>query len=313
MTILSASRRTDIPAFYADWFINRIKEGYVLYPLPKSDKLKYLELTPEKIDCIVFWSKNYENLIPKLELLDNHGYEYYFHFTINNYPASLESKTVKTEKAIEQLKQLADHKSPDHVLWRYDPIITTKDLNTNYHLYNFELLASKLQHYTKRSYFEFVDLYKKVERNFNSKDINYVPLSEMQKHYIVNAMAKIAQNYDMEFFSCCNDIYVSDLVKKARCIDPDLVNKFTGRNINYKIAPTRDICGCAKSVDIGEYGSCLHGCLYCYANESITTAQSFYKNFDQSLPALDKEKLNKPYNQQLIKPIDGEDKQLQLF
>lgn len=313
MTIVSVSRRTDIPAFYAEWFINRIHEGYVLYPLPFSDKLKYLELTPDKVDCFVFWSKNYENLMSYLPFLDNRGFNYYFHFTINNYPKHLEQDLISTNTAIEQAKKLATHKSPEHVLWRYDPIISTNDLNSNFHLYNFESLASRLEGSTKRCYVEYLDMYKKVERNFKRKSINYVPLSQEQKLNLLSRLAQIAEKYGMELFSCCNDSLVTDKIKKAHCIDPYLIGQITGKNINYTFAPTRDSCGCAKSIDIGEYGSCLHGCLYCYANEKKSEAQTFYGNCEVSSPALDTTKLNKFENQNLIKSTNKEDGQLKLF
>jgi hypothetical protein len=313
MAIVSASRRTDIPAFYSEWFISRIHEGYVLYPLPHSDKLKYLELTPENIDCIVFWSKNYERLMQYLDMLDNRGYEYYFHFTVNNYPEYLEQNIIKVSEAIDQFKRLAEHKSPDHVLWRYDPIITTKDLNINFHLYNFENIAYKLKDYTRRCYIEFLDIYRKVERNFDRKQIHSLPLSQGQKETLVKGLASIAAQYNMDVFACCDDTLVSETVKKAHCIDYELIEKLTGKKINFNFAPTRNDCGCAKSIDIGEYGSCLHGCLYCYACETISEAQNFYQTHKASSPALDPLKLNKFDNQNLFKHTRNDDGQLKLF
>lgn len=313
MAIVSVSRRTDIPAFYTEWFINRIYEGYVLYPLPHSEKLKYLELNADNVDCFVFWSKNYEHLIPYLKMLDNRGFEYYFHFTVNNYPDYLEYNVVKGNGTIDQFKILADHKSPEHVLWRYDPIIITKDLNINYHLYNFESIAAKLEGYTKRCYLEFVDIYKKVERNFTQKEINYVSLPQDKRQYLFNSIANIAKNYGIDVYSCCNDSLISGHVNKARCIDSDLIMKLTNKQINYNFAPTRKECGCAKSIDIGEYGSCLHGCLYCYANDNMNSAQKFYDNYDVSSPALDKNKLSKFDNLNLVKNTHKDDGQLKLF
>jgi hypothetical protein len=313
MPIVSASRRTDIPAFYADWFISRIHEGYVLYPLPHSDKLKYLELTSENVECIVFWSKNYEKLITYFNILDQKGFDYYFHFTINNYSNQLEVNTISTEKAIEQVKRLADHKSPEHVLWRYDPIITTKDMNINYHLYNFETLAAKLQGLTSRCYIEFVDMYRKVERNFNNIDLSYTPLSQQQKYKLTSGLASIASNYGIEVYACCDNSLVSEVVQQAHCIDPELVVKLTGRTINYNFAPTRNDCGCVKSIDIGEYGSCLHGCLYCYACENIEASKQFYNNFEHTAAAMDKSKLKKFDNINLHKNTHKEDGQLKLF
>lgn len=313
MPIVSASRRTDIPAFYTDWLINRIHEEYVLYPLPWSDKLKYLELTPENVDCFVFWSKNYAKLIPYLNLLDTKGFNYLFHFTINNYPKQMEEHVISTDEAITQLKRLCNSSSPDHVHWRYDPIIPTNDYNSNFHLYNFEKIASQLEGYTKRCYFEFIDMYKKVETNFDKRKISLKPLSQDQKINLTKSMATIANKYGINLYSCCDDYLVIDNVLKARCIDAELIYKLTGKVIDVKHSPTRKECGCNKSIDIGEYGSCLHGCLYCYANDNFNNAQTFYNNHDTYSPALNKSKLTKFENQNLAKSTQIDDEQLKLF
>lgn len=308
MTILSVSRRTDIPAFYSDWFINRIKEEYVLYPLPKSQKLKHLDLTPKTIDCIVFWSKNYEHLINHLNFLDSKGFQYLFHFTINNYPENLEFNVIKFHEAVEQFHSLSKHTSPEHVLWRYDPIIITSNLTTNFHLYNFENIASKIQGLTKKCYIEFVDIYKKVDKNFKKHNINPITLSQQQKLNLLESLAKVAFKYDIQVYACCDHSLTSDHVKKASCIDPILIEKIIGKPISYKYSPTRPDCGCAKSIDIGEFGTCLHGCLYCYAASDQNSTSDFKDNFNNNSPAFNQNK-----HLQNSNPPPPQEDQLKLF
>lgn len=313
MPVVSVSRRTDIPAFYTEWFINRIHDGYVLYPLPWSDKLKHLKLSPENVNCFVFWSKNYVNLIPYLKLLDSKGYHYYFHFTVNNYPQHIEENVINLEQSVNQFKKLVEHTSSDHVLWRYDPIITTKDFNANFHLYNFETIASQLNGLTKRCYIEFVDLYRKVEINFKKHNVAYVPYTQDQKFQLVNKMANIAKKYGITMYSCCDYSIAKENIQRATCIDAELIYKLTGKAPNIPKAPTRKECGCYQSVDIGEYGSCLHGCLYCYANDNSATAEKFSNNHDPTLAAMSEKKLRKFENLNLTEQTKIETGQLKLF
>ncbi len=210
---------------------------------------------------------------------------------------------ISTSAAVDQLKSLADHKSPEHVQWRYDPIITTRDMNPAFHLYNFEKLAQMLEGYTKRCYVEFLDLYRKVERNFSKQGVTYIPLTQAQKQDLVNGMAAIAASYGIQVYACCDTTLVSEAVQQAHCIDPALVIHLTGRQINYKFAPTRNDCGCAKSIDIGEYGTCLHGCLYCYACDSQAQSRKFYDAFDDTTPSLDAAKLENPTNKDVFSLI----------
>lgn len=313
MTIISVSRRTDIPAFYMEWFLNRLEEGYLLYPLPYSNKLKHLSLDPQEIDCIIFWSKNYSSLIPHLSTLDENGYHYYFHFTINNYPDVIEEHVLPVADAIDQVKLLAEHTSTDHVLWRYDPIITTKDFTATYHLYTFEKIASQLQGYIKRCYIEFLDVYKKVETNFDKRGIKYLPITQDQKRTLAIKMASIAEKYDIKLYSCCDYSILTDTVHKARCVDPDLIRKITKRELVLKSGPTRKECGCAKSIDIGEYGSCLHGCLYCYANVNHQEALKFDQKTDPKAPSLDSAKLKLSENADILEKPPDNTAQLKLF
>ena len=164
--ILSVSRRTDIPAFYSDWFFNRIREGFVYVRNPMNiHKISKIKLSPDVIDCIVFWSKNPCPMLSRLDELQ--PYMYYFQFTINPYDMKLEQNVPTKNGIIETFRVLSDKIGPERVIWRYDPIILTDSISMNYHVKYFEELAKRLQGYTYTCVISFLDLYKKTERNIS--------------------------------------------------------------------------------------------------------------------------------------------------
>ena len=160
--ILSVSRRTDIPAFYADWFFNRIKEGFIYVRNPMNiHQVSRISLSPSIIDCIVFWSKNPKPMLDRLDELKN--YMYYFQFTINPYDIKLEEYVPTKSGIIDTFKELSNKIGPERVIWRYDPIILTDTLTMEYHVKYFEELAKRLNGFTQTCVISFVDLYKKTE------------------------------------------------------------------------------------------------------------------------------------------------------
>ena len=166
--ILSVSRRTDIPAFYSDWFFNRMKEGFVYVRNPMNiHQVSRITLSPEVVDCIVFWSKNPRPMLDRLgELKD---YMYYFQYTINAYDQGLEAGVPRKEGIINTFKVLSEAIGPKRVIWRYDPILLTETLDKDYHINYFEELAKRLEGYTNTCVISFVDLYKKTQRNLRDK------------------------------------------------------------------------------------------------------------------------------------------------
>jgi hypothetical protein len=156
--IISASRRTDIPAFYSKWFMNRIREGYCLVPNPLNTKqISVVTLSPVEVDAIVFWSKNPEPLIPYLSELDDYGFRYYFQFTLNDYPSALEPNIPSLESRLETFRKLSKLLGPKRVIWRYDPIIISNYTPPSYHIERFRNIANELRGFTKRVMVSFVD------------------------------------------------------------------------------------------------------------------------------------------------------------
>ena len=263
--IISASRRTDIPAFYSNWFINRVREGFVLVrnPLFKKIVTKVI-LDPEKIDAIVFWTKNPQLLIEKLPELDNRGYFYYFLYTITAYGNKFEPNIPGNQHLLDTFHHLSELIGKERVIWRYDPIIISDITDENYHLDRFYNLASSLKGYTTKCITSFMVTYKKCIRNMQG--IKVENLDNIRKGNLLNSLKQIAGNFNINLSLCADENSIEG-IEKSCCIDADLINSLKGTKIKYKKDPSQRVhCLCAESIDIGAYNTCLHSCLYCYAN-----------------------------------------------
>jgi hypothetical protein len=279
--IISASRRTDIPAFYGEWFSNRLKAGFVLVCNPFNPKqVRRVELNPEMVDCFVFWSKNPAPFLPLLEELTD--YAYYFLFTLNPYGNDLEPALPKLDERIATFRQLVERIGPERVIWRYDPVLFTPELDEAYHLSRFTKLAAALEGHTRRVILSFLTPYRKTLRNLAGFKLN-LP-GETAKQRLVTAFVQIASSYGITTAVCCEESNLSDTgAMSARCVDPNLISGITGRPFSdRKDAGQRKLCSCTASVDIGAYDSCPHRCLYCYANQDGEIVQ---KNLPRHDPA----------------------------
>jgi len=288
--ILSASRRTDIPAFYSEWFIRRIREGWVVKYNPYNKQDSYVTIRPEEVAAIFFWSKNYLPLIPYLDELDNKGYNCIFHFTITGYPNYLEPNVPGLKEALKAFKSLASRYSYKQVLWRYDPILFTTELDYFFHKAKFHYLCEELQGYTDQVYISFMNLYDKVSKRLSSKNIPYKDCSLETKINLAHELAEIANSYNIKVYSCCDDYLLdSNRIEKASCINKYLVEKMFNTNIsNLTKRPSRKGCGCYESIDIGVYDTCKHKCVYCYANNNEERIEKNYNLHAYDYPALHK-------------------------
>ncbi len=263
--ILSVSRRTDIPAFYSEWFYNRIKEGFVYVRNPMNiHNISKITLDPSLIDCIVFWTKNPQNMLSRLDELKD--YNYYFQFTINPYDQTLEKGVPRKKEIFETFKRLSDRIGPDRVIWRYDPIIFSDHLDSQYHEKYFEVIAKSIGSYTNRCVISFLDLYKKTERNI--MHINAKEFENIEYSTLCNQINNIASNLKIEVQTCAEKVDLLQYgISHGCCIDYRLIEAILNKNIDVrKDKNQREECGCVESVDIGQYNSCKHNCLYCYAN-----------------------------------------------
>jgi len=287
--IISASRRTDIPAFYSKWFMNRIREGYFHKVNPyNKNQVKGIDLSPDNVDAIVFWSKYPQPMLKYLNELDDKGYNYYFQYTINDYPEILEPRIPKLDKRIETFKKLSEKTSKKQVIWRYDPVIFSNITHIDFHLEKFEKIASELQDYTFRVVISFLDIYGKTERKLNKlqkeHDINFKDIVNYKEKLIKisKKLKEIADNYKLQIESCGEtDNKSADIIKPGSCIDADLINEVFNLNLKLKKDKgQRKQCLCATSEDMGSYDTCQFSCTYCYANNSIKAVKNKVEKHD---------------------------------
>ncbi len=280
--VISVSRRTDIPALYSEWFINRVRAGFARYRNPFSGAMYEVSLKPEDVIAFVFWSRNYASLLPYLPELDELGYGACFHYTLTDFGPPLEPFAPSTAQVIEAFHHLARRYSPAHVIWRFDPLIYSHTMSNDYFIKKFTYLAQRLHGATERCYISFVDLYRKLEKPFKALAQQgfefYEPLLE-EKIELVSQLVKIGRQHGMRIYACCEpEILQVSGVEQAHCVDSELLRHlFPEKFQPLKPSPTRKGCGCFASRDIGAYDTCIHGCVYCYANSRHETALARFK------------------------------------
>ena len=269
--IISASRRTDIPTYYSEWFINRVRDGYLYVRNPMNiHQISKITLSPNVIDGIVFWTKN---PIPMMQYLDElNNYAYYFQFTVNAYGKDVEVNVPnKNDVIIPAFRKLSNRIGRDRVIWRYDPILLTEKYTMDYHVNYFNELAKRLSGYTHKCVISFVDLYRNTQAHL--KELNILPLGEKEMYELAERLVEIANKNNLIVESCAEKINLEQFgIQHGHCIDCQLFEKILNCKINIlKDKNQRLECGCMESIDIGAYNTCKNGCVYCYANFSKTT------------------------------------------
>lgn len=269
--IVSASRRTDIPCCYAEWLMKRIREGYALTRNPMNRaQLSRVPLTPDVVDCIVFWTKDAANLLPHLDELDALGYRYYFQFTLTPYGNDLERNLRPKSEIEECFRALSNRIGRERVVWRYDPIILNDTLTAAYHKAEFQRLCGRLSAFTDTVVISFVDLYAKLKRQADRGGTVIRPASGGETAELAGYIGRTAAEYGLHAAACCEmgDLTQYGIVRSS-CIDRKRIEKICGCALDIGTDNNqRKGCGCAQSVDIGAYNTCRNGCIYCYANDS---------------------------------------------
>ena len=284
--ILSVSRRTDIPAFYAEWFMERLRQKYVLVRNPFNiHSISRIPLTPDNVDSIVFWTKNSKPIHRYLDEIDELGYKYYFQYTITPYKNDLEEKVQDKKEIVEIFKKLSEKIGSEKVVLRYDPVILNNNYTIDFHKKAFARLCDLLAPYTEKIIFSFLDDYKKISKNI--KQLNIKEISEEEMYIMAEYFADTAKNYNLKIESCAEQIDLERFgINHGKCIDDELIEKITGYKISAGKDNQRNACGCVKCIDIGEYNTCMHKCLYCYANINKDAAFKNYKLHDKKSPLL---------------------------
>lgn len=292
--IISVSRRTDIPAFYAEWFINRINAGYCTVPNPfNTQQVMRISLAPQDVDVVVFWTRNPRPLFPRFRELDALGFRYYFQVTLMDNPRLIDPRSPAGEAAVATLRELARYIGSERVIWRYDPIVFSEITPPEFHRECYARLARALRGSAARSVVSFLDLYGKTHRRMQAMQAAGVRLlpfdvSDPWLGNLLSDMAEIAAQNGMEVVSCAE---VRDLqpfgIRPGKCIDDEYIQKVFGLEVTHTKDPgQRKACGCVISKDIGMYDTCLFGCQYCYATSSFERAARNYACHNPASPSL---------------------------
>lgn len=288
--IISASRRTDIPAFYSEWFMNRIKEGYVITRNSSYyNQLYRIKLSPDIVDCIVFWTKNPIPMIPKIDQLKD--YCFYFQFTLTGYGRDIEANLPnKKKELIPAFQKLSEKIGPERVIWRYDPVVVNDQYDTDYHYNAFGQIAEALNGYTEKCVFSFVDAYAKNTKAMQAMHIRNLSVEEMCK--MAEKFRDIAWANHMAIATCAEEIDLEKYgIEHNACIDRELIERLTGGKISEakkysKDEGQRKACRCMRSKEIGTFNTCGNGCLYCYANYNPESVKTSMKRYDPRSPIL---------------------------
>lgn len=284
--IISASRRTDIPSYYAEWFFGRLKEKYVLVRNPfNPHQVSKVSLSPEVVDGIVFWTKNPAPMINRLMELEN--YHYYFQFTVTPYGAEIEKNLPsKNEVIIPSFQRLSQEIGKDKVVWRYDPIFFNEVYTLDCHCRCFKVLAAKLARYTEQCTVSFLDLYKNTRRNARQQEMRQVTAQEQLE--LLGRFAEIAKPYHIRIDTCAEVGDFSGLgIMPAHCIDKERLERIGQFRLDMgKDKNQRNACGCVESIDIGSYNTCKNGCVYCYANYNSGKVGDNFRSHNPLSPLL---------------------------
>lgn len=272
--IISVSRRTDIPAFYMEWFVSRINAGYVYVRNPMNRKqVSEVSLKTEDVSCYVFWTKN------PLELLKYHDMinaPYMVQMTLTPYVKDLEKNVPDKREIIKSIIRLSQVIGSKRIIWRYDPILFSPKYTVAYHLEYFEKLCRYLTGSINYCVISFVEVYKKVKAQLTHITV----LNEVEKEDFLNRLVSIATKYKIDIKMCGSIAEYSYLsISKSQCIDEIILKSMSISGFK-KDGYQRETCQCIESVDIGSYDTCMHGCLYCYANSNHTKAKLFNTSFD---------------------------------
>ena len=312
--IVSASRSTDIPAFYADWFLHRLKVGYSAWTNPFNGVKSYVAYDNTRL--IVFWSKNPKPLLTNggcLDYLAERDINTYIQYTLNDYVVEkLERGVPSLQERIDTFKRLVDRLGFGKVIWRFDPMILTDRIGCDDLLSKIENIGDQLKGYTEKLVFSYADIrtYRKVQTNLEKNDVAYREFEQEDMLYIAENLAKLNNKWGLALATCGEKIDIDQFgIQHNKCIDDDLMIKYFSndqklmeflgvefvqggdlfnpgvtiiKRKDNKDKGQRQLCGCIVSKDIGEYNTCPHLCEYCYANASKDAAVRNWQQHKQN-------------------------------
>ncbi len=280
--ILNTGTRTDIPAFFHKWFLNRIEEGFVCSRNPYNNEIYKYDINPKVVDCICFCSKNPRPLVKHLDKISD--YNQFWFITLNPYGKDIEVNVPNYKKVIKTFQDVSSTLKKDAIAWRYDPIFITEKYDLDFHIEKFEEIASQLADYTSDCTISFIDLYKKVLRNF--PEAREVTTDEQL--IIGENFAKIAYEYNIKMKTCVEGTLLDQFgFDSSGCMTKQVLEKAIGNNLKIPHGKYKNRqCNCLMGRDIGAYNTCMHGCKYCYANSNMKLVKKNQKLHNPDSPLL---------------------------
>lgn len=282
--IINTGSRTDIPAYFSEWFYQRIREGYVLSRNPYyPQQVTRLSLSPEVVDCICFCTKNPEPMLDRLDELETYG-QFWF-VTITPYGKDIEPGVPDKTEVIRSFQRLSGKVGKHAIGWRYDPIFLSEKYTLEYHLQAFEQMSKMLCSYTEQCVISFIDLYEKTKKNFPG--VRLVSLADQER--ITASFVEIAKQYGMKIYTCLENESLARLgVDASGCMTQKVIERAIGQNLEVpkNLSAAREGCKCLLGNDIGMYNTCGHGCRYCYANFDMDTVCKNMALHDPTSPLL---------------------------
>jgi len=240
-----------------------------------------IALNNKVVDAIVFWTKDSTNFMKFLPTIDKIGYKYYFQYTINFYDKTIEPNLRNKNEIIQNFIELSKKIGKEKVIWRYDPILISNEINVDWHIQKFSELCDKLANYTNTVVISFFDEYKKLDKS------KFRTLSKEEMLKLGESFSRIAKKHNLAIRTCAEEIVFTNGIEKGACIDKVLIEKICGYSLNVKKDKTqRAECGCVQSIDIGEYNTCSHFCKYCYANNNCKNIKSNIHKHNPNSPLL---------------------------
>lgn len=281
--ILNTGLRTDIPGFFSEWFYNRIDEGfvYVRNPYAKNQIYSY-RLDPELIDCIIFCTKNPKPMFENLEKIDK--FNQYWHITITPYEKEIEPNVPPINDVLESFKYLSKKLGKENVTLRYDPIFINEKYTLEKHIESFEYIINSLSGYTTEAIISFIDLYEKTKRNFpQAREVTKDERLKIGKEF-----ARIGNENNIRIKTCVEGTELDKFgIDSSGCMTKEVIERAINKNLNIPKQKARNgECYCLLNNDIGEYNTCDHGCLYCYANSNKRLVKRNLKLHDPKSPIL---------------------------
>ncbi len=282
--IINTGARTDTVQYYSEWLLRRFREGFVYTRNPLfPDKVTRYELVPDKVDCVVFCSKNYRPILNDLhEITDR--FNTYFQYTITAYGKDIEPNVPSIDESIGTLYELEEQVGKDRICWRYDPVLLTEKYTVEKHLETFRYMADRLSGHVDRCIFSFVEMYRKLETNMPE----LFPMSDRDKDRVAEGLGRMAKEYSIPIQTCGNNGDFSRYgIGGSACLTLEAIGKANGVEFrDLKHRGMRAGCHCIESRDIGAYDTCPNGCRYCYATKSHEKAAKNYRMHDPSSPIL---------------------------